>query len=142
MIKKTITYTDFDDVERTEDFYFNLTKSELMELDLMASGGMARMINNIIAAQDTKRIVEIFKDIILKSYGEKSLDGKHFIKVRDGHRLADDFAQTGAYDALFMELATNDKAATEFINGVIPKSLANELQANGGPEALVSMKKA
>lgn len=127
MFKKTITYVDFDDVERTEDYYFNLTKSELMEMDFSATGGMEKMIKSIIAAQDAKRIMEIFKDIILKSYGEKSLDGKRFIKTRDGHRLADDFAETGAYDALFMELATDDKAATEFITNIIPQSLAKEL---------------
>ncbi len=132
MYKKTITYVDFDDVERTEDYYFNLTKSELMEMDFSATGGMEKMIKSVIAAQDSKRIMEIFKEIILKSYGEKSLDGKRFIKVRDGHRLADDFAETGAYDALFMELATNDKSATEFITGIIPQSLAVELNNSKG----------
>ena len=136
MIKKTITYVDFDDVERTEDHYFNLTKSELMEMDFSATGGMDRMIRNIIDAKDTKRLIELFKDIILKSYGEKSLDGKSFVKVRDGHKLADDFAQTSAYDALFMELATDDKAATEFITGVIPKKLAEDLVASGEVAAL------
>lgn len=136
MLKKTITYTDFDDVERTEDFFFNLTKSELMEMDFSATGGMERMIRKIIDAQDTKRIIEVFKDIILKSYGEKSLDGKQFVKVRDGHKLADDFAQTGAYDALFMELATDDKAATEFITGVIPRNIAKELNDSNSAGAL------
>lgn len=120
MIKKTITYTDFDDNERTEDFWFNLTKSELMEMDFSQTGGMEKLIQSIVDAQDTKRIIEIFKDIVLKSYGEKTLDGRGFIKVRDGHKLADEFSQTAAYDTLFMELATNDKAAAEFINGVIP----------------------
>ena len=127
MIKKTITYTDFDDNERTEDFWFNLSKSELMEMDFSQAGGMEKLIQSIVDAQDTKRIIEIFKDIVLRSYGEKSLDGKQFIKVRDGHRLADDFAQPAAYDELFMELATNDKSAADFINGVIPRSLAKEL---------------
>lgn len=127
MFKKTIKYTDYDDIERSEDYYFNLTKSELMEMDFSATGGMEKMIKSIIAARDTKRIMELFKEIILKAYGEKSLDGKRFIKVRDGHKLCDDFAETGAYDALFMELATNDKSATEFINGIIPKQISEEL---------------
>ena len=127
MYKKTITYVDFDDVERTEDFYFNLTKSELMEMDFSATGGMEKLIKNVINTQDSKRIMEIFKEIILKSYGEKSLDGKRFVKTRDGHKLADDFAETSAYDTLFMELATNDKAATDFITGIIPKNLSTEL---------------
>ncbi len=130
MIKKTLTYTDYDGNERTEDFYFNLSKAELMEMDFSASGGMEKMIKRIVDAQDTKRIIEVFKDIILKSYGEKSADGRRFIKVSDGRRLAEDFAQTEAYSELFMELATNDKAATEFINGVIPQSLAAEIAAN------------
>ena len=129
MIKKTITYTDYDGNERTEDFYFNLSKAELMEMDFSATGGMEKMIKRIVEAQDTKRIIEVFKDIILKSYGEKSADGRKFLKVVDGRKLSEEFAQTEAYSELFMELATNDKAATEFINGVIPQSLAAEMAA-------------
>lgn len=129
MIKKTITYTDYDGNERTEDFYFNLSKAELMEMDFSATGGMEKMIKRIVEAQDTKRIIEVFKDIILKSYGEKSADGRKFLKVIDGRKLSEEFAQTEAYSELFMELATNDKAASEFINGVIPQSLAAEMAA-------------
>ena len=87
------------------------------------------MIKRIVEAQDTKRIIEVFKDIILKSYGEKSADGRKFLKVIDGRKLSEEFAQTEAYSELFMELATNDKAASEFINGVIPQSLAAEMAA-------------
>ena len=87
---------------------------------------MEQMIQRIIDTQDRKRIVEIFKEIILKAYGEKSLDGKRFEKIRDGKRLADDFAQTEAYSILFMELATDSGAATAFINGVMPQGLAAE----------------
>ena len=126
MIKKTITYTDYDGNNRTEDFYFNLSKPELMEMDFSATGGMEKMIKRIVDAQDTKRIIEVFKDIILKSYGEKSADGKRFIKSKE---LSEGFSQTEAYSELFMELATNDKAAADFINGVIPKSLAAEIEA-------------
>lgn len=139
MYKKTITYTDFDDVERTEDFYFNLSKSELMEMDFSATGGMEKLIRSIIAAQDTKRIMEIFKDIILRSYGEKSLDGKRFVKVRDGHRLCDEFAETGAYDALFTELATDSQAATDFISGIIPRSLAKEIENKESETAIKAL---
>ncbi len=131
MIKKTIKYTDYDGVERTEDFYFNLSKPELMEMDMSASGGMEKMIKRIIETQDSQKIIEIFKEIIFRSYGEKSDDGKRFIKVRDGHKLAEDFVQTEAYNELYMELATDDKAASEFINGVIPQSLAAEIAARG-----------
>jgi len=131
MIKKTITYTDYDGNTRTEDFYFNLSKPELMEMDFSASGGMEKMIKRIVATNDTKRIIEIFKDIILRSYGEKSADGKRFVKVVDGRKLSEDFAQTEAYSELFMELATDDKAASEFINGVIPQNLVEEIAARG-----------
>ncbi len=131
MIKKTITYTDYEGNSRTEDFYFNLSKPELMEMDFSADGGMEKMIKKIVESQDTKKIIEVFKDIILRSYGEKSPDGRRFVKVRDGHSLAEEFAQTEAYSELFMELATDDKAAAEFINGIIPQSLATEMAARG-----------
>lgn len=131
MIKKSVTYTDYDGNERTEDFFFNLTKAELMEMNFSATGGMEKLLKRIIETQDQKQIIEVFKDIILKSYGEKSADGKRFIKVRDGHRLAEDFEQTEAYSELFVELSTDDKAASEFINGIIPQSLAAEIAARG-----------
>lgn len=136
MIKWTIQYTDFDDVERKEDYYFNLTKSELMEMNFNANGGLEKMIRKIVEANDTKRIIDVFKDVVLKAYGEKSLDGKGFIKMRDGHRLSDDFSQTAAYDALFMELATNEESATKFINGVIPKNFAKEIESRKDIAAL------
>lgn len=128
MYKKTMTYTDYDGVERTEDFYFNLNKAELMEMDFSESGGMEKMIRRVIEAKDTRKLIEIFKDLILRSYGEKSADGKYFEKVRDGRKLSDGFAQTEAYSDLFMELATNDEAATTFITNVIPKNLAEEIE--------------
>ena len=132
MIKKTITYTDYDGETRTEDFYFNLSKTELMEMNFSANGGMEKMLKKIIDASDVQKIIEVFKDIILRSYGEKSDDGKRFVKVRDGHKLAEEFAQTEAFSELFMELATDDKAAAEFINGVIPQSLAAEVAKQQG----------
>ena len=136
MIKWTIKYTDFDDEERQEDYYFNLTKSELMEMNFSADGGLEKTIQKIVEAKDTKRIIDIFKDVVLRSYGEKSIDGKGFIKMRDGHKLADDFAQTAAYDALFMELATNEESASRFINGVIPKGFAKEVEKRTEPVGL------
>ena len=121
MLKKTITYTDYDGNEQTEDFYFNLTKAELMEMNFNTEGGMEKTIKRIVDTKDIKQLIEIFKDIILKAYGEKSDDGKRFIKVRDGHKLCEDFAQTEAYSELFMELASNDELASDFINGIIPQ---------------------
>lgn len=125
MLKKTITFTDYDGNERTEDFYFNLSKAEILEMNLATEGGLEKKVAKITATQDTKKIVELFKTIILDSYGEKSDDGKRFIKSQE---LKDAFSQTEAYSELFMELATNDKAAAEFINGIIPAKLAEEAQ--------------
>lgn len=117
MLKKTITYTDYDGNERTEDFYFNLTKAEVAEMEMSYTGGMEKMLRKIVAEKDSKRIVEIFKDLILRAYGEKSADGKRFIKNQE---LRDAFAQTEAYSVLFMELATDAEAAAAFVNGILP----------------------
>lgn len=119
MLKKTITYTDFNGMERSEDFYFNLTKAEVMEMEMSTVGGLSEMIQRIIAAQDTPSIIKVFKDLVLKSYGEKSADGKRFIKTPE---IAEAFSQTEAYSVLFMELATDADAAAAFVNGIIPKT--------------------
>jgi hypothetical protein len=118
MLKKTITYIDFDENVRTEDFYFNLTKAEVAEMELSTKGGLVKMIEKIAAEQDNKKIVEIFKDIILRSYGEKSPDGKRFIKNQE---LIDAFVQTEAYSDLFMELVEDAGVAASFVNGIIPQ---------------------
>lgn len=123
MLKKTITYTDYNGVERKEDFHFNLTKAELMEMEMGTSGGMAEMLQKIVDAQDAPAIIKIFKELVLKAYGEKSPDGKRFIKS-DELRTA--FSQTEAYSQLFMELATNADAAAAFVNGIIPNVEENK----------------
>ena len=129
MLKKTITYTDYNGTERTEDFYFNLTKAELTEMELGTTGGLSEMIQNIVKAQDIPSIIKIFKDLILKAYGEKSADGKRFVKVNDaGVPLANAFAETEAYSQLFMELATDADAAAKFVNGIVPKDTAMEAE--------------
>lgn len=117
MLKKTITYEDFDGNKRTEDFYFNLSKAEVLEMEMGISGGMTQMLNKIVAAQDGGRVIKTFKDIILKAYGEKSPDGKRFIKSEE---ISTAFSQTEAYSQLFMELATNADAAATFVNSIIP----------------------
>lgn len=123
MIKKTITYTDFDGVERTEDFYFNLSKAELMEMEMSADGGMAKYLQQIVDTKDTKQLIEIFKSIVVKAYGIKSLDGKRFIKNQE---VLNDFTQSEAYSELFMELLSNADAAATFFNGIIPAQLLNK----------------
>ena len=121
MLKKTITYTDYNGVERTEDFWFNLSKAEIMEMEMSTSGGLAEMIQKIVAAQDAPAIIKVFKDLVLKAYGEKSPDGKRFMKEdADGRPLYPKFRDTEAYSIMFMELATDADKAAEFINGIIP----------------------
>lgn len=117
MLKKTITYLDYNGVERTEDFYFNLTKAEIMEMEMSTSGGLTEMINRIVAAKDAPAIIDVFKKLILKAYGEKSPDGKRFIK---SDKISEEFSQTEAYSQLFMELATNADEASKFVNGIVP----------------------
>ena len=117
MLKKTITYTDYNGFERTEDFYFNLTKAEVVEMEMSTTGGLAEMIKKIVAAQDAPSIIAIFKKLILKAYGEKSPDGKRFIKSDE---ISNAFSQTEAYSQLFMELATDADKAAEFVNGITP----------------------
>lgn len=119
MLKKTITYTDFEGNQRTEDFYFNLTKAEVAEMELSEDGGLTKMLNKIVAEQNSKRIVEIFKDLILRAYGEKSLDGKRFVKNQE---IRDAFSQTQAYSDLFMELVNDPDASAAFVNAIIPQS--------------------
>lgn len=125
MLKKTITFTDYFGEERTQDFYFNLTKSELMEMNLSADGGVERLIEKIIQTNDRKKLVTYFKDIILKSYGEKSDDGFQFMK---GEEVSKRFEQSPAYDQLFMELATNADKAADFINGIVPKEVSEQMK--------------
>ena len=117
MLKKTMKYTDYDGNEREEDFYFNLSKGELAEMELSLNGGLEGMINRIIQEKDNRKIVATFKDLILRSYGKKSDDGKRFIKSPE---LTEEFTQTEAYSDLFIELATDADAAAAFVNGILP----------------------
>lgn len=121
MYKKTITYTDYDGVERTEDYYFNLSQAEIVEKQMTTEGGYSKMLERIVKANDTPVLFKEFKDLMMLAYGEKSADGKRFVKVhRDGHRLADDFAQTEAFSIFLVELVSNSKVAAEFVRAIIP----------------------
>lgn len=116
MLKKTIKFIDYDGNERTEDYYFNLNKSEATKMELSTTGGLTQMIENIIAEQDNPAIIKLFEDLILKSYGKKSPDGRRFMKSEE---ISRDFMETEAYDQLFMELITDPKKVVAFVNGVI-----------------------
>lgn len=125
MYKITEKYTDYDGNEREEDFYFNLTEAELTDMELTTEGGLSAMLNRIIAAKDTAKLISVFKDLILKSYGQKSPDGRRFIK---NDELTKEFTEVPAFSQIYIRLATDDKAATQFVNNVIPKDLQNRLQ--------------
>ncbi len=128
MYKKTIVYEDFNGVERKEDFYFNLNKAEIMQTTFGYAGDIVEFLQKIIDTKDKPKLAEMFKELILKSYGEKSDDGKRFIKTGpDGRPLSEKFEETIAFSDLYMELATNDKAAAEFVNGIIPKDIAAKM---------------
>lgn len=120
MLKKAITYVDYNGVERTESFYFNLSKAELIEMEYGTVGTFTSMVQNIIDAQDEPELIKLFKSLILKSYGKKSADGRRFEKSEE---ISKDFSETEAYVILFMELARDSKAASEFVNGLIPADI-------------------
>lgn len=116
MYKKVIKYEDFNGVQREETFYFNLSKAELMEMELSTTAGVEEMIRMLIATKDNAKIVEVYKNLILKAYGIKSEDGTRFIKTQE---LRDAFEQSNAYSEFFIELMSNSEAQTAFINGVV-----------------------
>lgn len=129
MIKETITYVDYNGNERTEDLYFNLTKAEIMKMEMSTKGGLAEMIQRVVQAQDQTAIIAIFEDLIHKSYGVKTPDGKGFRKTQAD---LDEFISTPAYSELFMKLATDADAASKFINGVVPADMAKQIAEQNG----------
>lgn len=134
MLKKTITYTDYDGLERTEEFRFNLTKAELMDMELTTVGTFSKLMQKIIDEKDMVRLAKYFKELILKSYGVKSDDGKRFIKSPE---LSEAFSQTEAYSELYMELLGNSEYAVKFIKQVMPKDLdQNEVVPAGNVTVL------
>lgn len=123
MLKKTITYTDYNDVERTEDFYFNLSKAELVMMENSVVGGMKQRLEKIVQSQDNVEIMETFRDLIRRSYGVKSDDGKRFIKSDE---LFKEFEQSEAYSELVLELLGNPDKASHFINSILPKGILQD----------------
>ena len=128
MYKYTATYTDYDGVERTEDFLFNLSDAEIVEMEYGVTGGMQRMLEQIVAAKDTKRIMDVFKDLIKRAYGVKSPDGRRFEK---DEKLSKEFTETPVYSDMFMKFARDADAAAEFVNKIIPQSVAAEVAKQG-----------
>lgn len=129
MIKKTITYEDFDGNSRTEDYYFNLTTAEIQKMQLSVNGGLDKFLEKIIAEQDQTKIYSYVEEFVQKAYGEKSIDGKYFVKTNEALQR---FMSTQAYSDLLVELSTNAKATADFINGVIPQKHVDALK-NANP---------
>lgn len=128
MLKWTITYVDYDGDSHTEDFFFNLNKAEVIELNFSHQGGYKSYIDKVIAAKDTGEVIKAVKDIIKLAYGVKSPDGKRFIKS-DAETEA--FVQSEAYSELFMQLATDEQACIKFVTGILPKELREQAAQNG-----------
>lgn len=124
MLKKTITYTDYNGVERTEDHYFNLSKAELIMMESSVAGGMKQQLEKIVQTQDSVEIMRVFQNLIHKAYGEKSPDGRRFVKSDE---LSTAFEQTEAYSELIMEIMSNPDKASAFINGIIPAGLIDRI---------------
>ncbi len=130
MVKKTVTYEDFDGQTRTEDHYFNLTEAELTEMELSLNGGLSQLLEKIIKENDQNQIIQYFKKIVLGAYGIKGLDGRTFMK---NEQIRNEFASTMAYSEIFMELATDAKKAADFVNGIMPKNMERRIgQQNAG----------
>lgn len=125
MLTKKITYTDFNGEQQTEKFYFNLSKAELLEMEIGKNGGYQNYLKRLINSRNQEEIASIFKMFILKSYGIKSDDGKRFIKSEE---ISKEFEQTDAYSELYCELVTDTKKAAEFFNGLIPQALSIEIE--------------
>lgn len=124
MLKETRVYEDYDGVERKEDFYFNLSKAELAEMELSNEGGLENYLQRIVDAKDTSKLIDIFKKLLLKSYGIKSDDGRRFIKSEE---ISKAFSETPVYSEMFMELATDDIKAANFVKKIVPKDIASEI---------------
>ena len=128
MLKRTITFEDLDGNKVTQDFWFHLSKAELLEMEISTTGGLKDSMQRLIDKRDGEAVMKTFKDLILNSYGERSLDGLKFLKEdENGRPLYKDFMQTDAYSELFTELVTDDEKAAEFFNGVLPKEVAEKM---------------
>jgi hypothetical protein len=124
MLKKTITYSDLDGNPVVEDFYFNLSKAEIAEMELSKKGGLSAYLQELVDAQDGGQIISAFKEILTKSLGRRSEDGKRFIK---NQQIIDDFLQSDAYSVLFMELISGDNSGADFVAAIVPQDMAKEL---------------
>lgn len=136
MITKKISYTDYNGVPRTENFNFNISEAEIIEMEYETPGGYTTMLKKIIEAKDEAGVIREMKNLVLKSYGVKSEDGRRFIKNDD---LRDAFSQTEAYVQLFMELSTDAAKAVEFLNGIMPAKYRRQIDPNMSAEEMLAL---
>lgn len=134
MIKQDITYTNFEGEQETETLYFHLNKVELMEMQVSEKRGLAQYITDIQKAENNKEIFRLFKDIVLRAYGERSEDGKKFIK---NERLREEFEGCLAYEELMVKIVTETDFAVKFVNGIMPAGMADQIAARMGQDSLV-----
>ena len=126
MIKKTVTYKDYNEVERTESFYFHFNEAEILDMEMSVEGGFAERVQRIVDSKDQSSLLKVIKNFVLDAYGVKSENGKRFIK---NDEVKAEFVECPAYSMIFMELVTNDELAAEFVNGVVPDSMKERLKA-------------
>ena len=124
MIKKTVTYTDYNGEQRTETFYFHYTEAEILDMEMSEEGSFADRIQRIIDAKDKTALMKLIKKFVIDAYGVKSEDGKRFMK---NDELKTAFLECPAYSDIFMEMVTNDEIAAEFVNGVIPSTMKDRV---------------
>lgn len=129
MLKESITYVDFNGLERTEEFRFNLTKTELTRMETGKSGSLSALLTKIVNAKDIPDILEAIEMLILKSYGEVSVDGKRFDK---SEKISEDFSHTAAYDVLYEKMITDDEYAYKFLLGILPTEIAKQVEQQKG----------
>lgn len=125
MLKKQVTYKDYDGNDKTTTLYFHLNKFEWLELETYTKGGLIENLKHAIETGNAKKTIDILKKIILRSYGEKDPETGSFEKSDD---IAIRFSKTDAFSELFYELAYNEEAAQSFFMGLIPVELRAEAE--------------
>ena len=124
MLRKEVEYKDFDGNDRKDILWFHLNEVEITEMDLETSGGLVKYMESIIDTKDVDRLITIFKDLLIRSYGERSMDGKHFYK---DDKIRNEFVSSAAYPVLYMEMVSDANKAVEFINGIVPSNIREQM---------------
>lgn len=124
MLRKEVEYKDFDGNDRKDVLWFHLNEVEITEMDLETSGGLVKYMESIIDKNDVNQLITIFKDLLIRSYGERSMDGKHFYK---DDKIRNEFVSSAAYPVLYMEMVSDADKAVEFINGIVPSNIREQM---------------